>query len=196
MACKKCGEALPKDIGATYLKRSLCRTCYNEFRTVSMEEEPVCRICSEPLTSDNIYPNQGRVCRTCYLHHNNETRKRKRKAGTDESEPSDVSFEITETYTPQKKDDLYIFQNSRISDEKKIGRSHDPEARAKQLSQCQNFRIQILKTYHGQGYLEATIHKRLKARKVTEGDGQEWFKIDLTTLDMVIQGAVAESQLC
>ena len=79
---------------------------------------------------------------------------------------------------------------------KKIGRSHDPEARAKQLSKCQNFRIQILKTYHGQGYLEATIHKRLKARKVTEGDGQEWFKIDLTTLDVVIQGAIAESQLC
>ena len=119
MACKSCGEALSEDIGATYLKRSLCRTCYNEFRKVSMELEPVCRMCADPLTAENIYPNQGRVCRTCYLHHNNETRKRKRKAETDDSEPSDVSFEITETYTPQKKDDLYIFQNSRISDEQK-----------------------------------------------------------------------------
>ena len=193
MACKRCGDMLPANLCPTYLNRSLCRDCY---KTLNMEGDPVCRICSEPLTSDNLYVGQGRVCRTCYLHENNERRKRKREAGTDDSEPSDVSFEITETYTPQKKDDLYIFQNSRIPNEKKVGRSHDPEARAKQLSQCQNFRIQILKTYHGQGYLEATIHKRLKARKVTEGDGQEWFKIDLTTLDVVINGAIAESQLC
>ena len=185
MACRRCGNELPANLCPTYLNRSLCQDCYS-----------ICRVCSEPLTSDNTYVGQGRVCRTCFLYENNERRKRKREAGTDDSEPSEPSFEVTETYLPQKKDDLYVFQNSRISDEKKVGRSHDPEARAKQLSQCQNFRIQILKTYHGQGYLEATIHKRLKARKVNEGDGQEWFKIDLQTLDTIIQGVIAESQIC
>ena len=86
-------------------------------------------------------------------------------------------------------------QNSRILDEKKVGRSQDVDIRAKQLGQSQNFRMQILKVYSGQGYLESTIHKRLKARKVTEGDGQEWFQVDLQTLDMIVQGAIAESQL-
>ncbi len=121
--------------------------------------------------------------------------KRKREASADGEDDDEPPFEITEVFVPQKKDHLYIFQNSRIPDEKKLGRSHDPEARAKQLSQCQNFRIQILKTYHGQGYLESTIHKRLKPRKVTEGEGVEWFKVDLETLDLIVQGCVAESQL-
>ena len=86
-------------------------------------------------------------------------------------------------------------QNSRIPDEKKVGRSHDVDMRAKQLGQSQNFRMQILKVYSGQGYLESTVQKRLMARKVTEGDGQEWFQIDLQTLDMIIGGAIAESHL-
>ena len=86
-------------------------------------------------------------------------------------------------------------QNSRIPDEKKVGRSHDVSQRAKQLGKCQNFQMQVLKVYSGQGYLESTIHQRIKARKVTEGDGVEWFQIDLQTLDMIVQGAIAESQL-
>ena len=117
-----------------------------------------------------------------------ECKKRKR----DETRES---FEVVETFLPEKKDDLYVMQNPRIPDEKKIGKSHDPEARAKELSRSQNFRLQVLKVYHNQGYLEATVHKRLKIRKVTEGDGQEWFKIDLQTLDLIIQGVIAESQL-
>ena len=40
------------------------------------------------------------------------------------------------------------------------------------------------------------MHKRLKARKVTEGDGQEWFRIDLDTLDTIIQGCIAEAEIC
>jgi hypothetical protein len=86
-------------------------------------------------------------------------------------------------------------QNSRIPDEKKVGKSHDPEQRAKDLGKSHNFAMQILKVYNGCGHLEATVHKRLKARKVAEGLGEEWFKIDLQTLDMIVQGVIAESQI-
>ena len=198
MACKKCGETLPEDIGATYQKRSICRDCYSlHYRKVNMDDDPVCRVCTQPLTDP--YPNQGKICRGCYLHVCSERMKRKREASVegedDDEHPLEVPFMITETFIPQKKDDLYVMQNSRIADEKKIGKSHDPDARAKELQKSHNFKMQILKVYHGQGHLEATVHRRLKARNVTEGDGKEWFKVDLETLDLIIQGAIAESQL-
>jgi hypothetical protein len=87
-------------------------------------------------------------------------------------------------------------RNSRFGDgEIKVGKSHDPTQRAKELGKSQNFRMEILKTYHCQGHLEAIVHKRLKARQVTLGDGREWFRIDFETLDTIVQGVIAESQL-
>ena len=196
MACKKCGEDLPEDSCATYLKRSLCRSCYNEYRKVNMDEEQVCRICADPLTADNIYPNQGRVCRPCYLQMVNTNRKKRRQPPESDTEPIlEPPFEVTETFIPERPMHLYIMQNSRIPDEKKLGKSHDPEQRAKDLGKSHNFTMQILKVYNGCGHLEATVHKRLKARKVSEGLGEEWFKIDLQTLDTIVQGVIAESQI-
>lgn len=196
MACKKCGADLPPDIGATYQKRSICRECYNDlYRKLNMEGNPVCRVCSEALTTENHYTGQGHICRQCFTHLNIERRKRKREADEEIFEVVETILPSTADVLPPRGDDLYIMQNPRIPDEKKVGRSINVEARAKQLSQSQNFRLQILKVYPCQGCLEATVHKRLKPRKVTEGDGQEWFKVDLDTLDMIVQGAIAESQL-
>ena len=206
MACKKCGEDLPTDISATCLKRQICRECYNKYRIVNMDDAH-CRVCSEPLTSENIYPSQGYICKTCLrasykrpgrpLGSRDRVKRRlcqktKVEESVGEEEPQ---YEITETFVPQKKDDLYVMQNSRIPDEKKVGRSHDPEQRARELGRSQNFRLQILKIYPGCGHLEATVHRRLKARKVTEGQGEEWFRIDLATIDMIVQGCIAESQI-
>ena len=199
MACKKCGATLPEDLGPTYVKWSICRECYNEtYRKPNMDDH-VCRVCSEPLTEETVYFGQGYICKKCYLHVNGERKKRKREADAEAEaeaeQPPEPPFEIVETFTPQKKDDLYVMQNSRIPDEKKVGKSIDPEQRAKELGKSHNFKMQILKVYHGQGHLEATVHKRLKARNVTEGDGREWFRVDMATLDMIIQGCIGESQL-
>ena len=102
---------------------------------------------------------------------------------------------VVETFIPNKKDDLYLMANSRIPNELKVGRSMDPVRRARELARSQNFRMEIRKTYPCQGFLEATVHKRLHARRVSEGDGQEWFQVDVDTADMIVQGAIAESQL-
>ena len=191
----------------------------SELGRRSMDETTArhCNRCSAPLTPDNYYGSHKTRCKDCFKK---DITDRKRKRGEDaDSVDSEEPFVITETLLPlgvtqktsdqtpertqleaetplpPKQDDLYVMQNSRIPDEKKVGRSQDVSIRAKQLGQSQNFRMQILKVYSGQGYLESTIHKRLKARKVTEGDGQEWFQVDLQTLDMIIGGAIAESQL-
>ena len=180
----------------------------SELGQSSMDETTVrhCNRCPAVLTADNFYDSRKTICKACFREDIAERRKRKREEP--DSADSEEPFEITETLLPKselpleaeaplppKKDDLYVMQNSRIPDEKKVGRSQDVSIRAKQLGQSQNFRMQILKVYSGQGYLESTIHTRLKARKVTEGDGQEWFQVDLQTLDMIIGGVVAESQL-
>jgi len=159
-----------------------------------MDEHRVCRVCEEPLTAETIYTGQGNVCRTCFISSTAESRKkRKREAETERDEPP---YELTETFIPERKDHLYLMRNSRFGDgEIKVGKSHDPNQRAKELGKSQNFRMEILKTYHCQGHVEAIVHKRLKARQVSLGDGREWFRIDFETLDTIVQGVIAESQL-
>ncbi len=220
MACKKCGVDLPSDISATYLKRRLCRDCYNKYRVVVNMEDAHCRVCLGHLTPENLYPCIGYICRA-FFRANQKKKGRplgsrdrvKRKLRADlkrkiDEAASEPEYQITETMVPEiaehppvpplppRKDDLYIMQNSRIPNELKVGRSHDPVQRARDLGKSQNFRMQILKTYPACGHLEATIHKRLKSRRVTEGEGQEWFRdVGLSTIDMIVQGTIAESQI-
>ena len=160
-----------------------------------MEKDHDCRVCSEPLTEENIYAGQGFICRPCYIASTSESRK-KRKREAAETAQDETPYEVTETFIPERKDHLYLMRNSRFGDgEIKVGKSHDPNQRSKELSKSQNFRMDILKVYHCQGHLEATVHRRLKARQVTLGDGREWYRIDFETLDTIVQGVIAESQL-
>ena len=41
------------------------------------------------------------------------------------------------------------------------------------------FRIKVLATFAGQGYLESRIHKRLAHRCVKLGSGPEWFDVSI-----------------
>ena len=159
-----------------------------------MEQDHDCRVCSEPLNAESIYPGQGYICRPCYILSTSECRKKRKKEA--ETECDEPPYEVAETFIPERKDHLYLMRNSRFGDgEIKVGKSHDPTQRAKELGKSQNFRMEILKTYHCQGHLAAIVHKRLKARQVTLGDGREWFRIDFETLDTIVQGVIAESQL-
>ena len=155
-----------------------------------------CRVCSISLNADNTYHRMGHICKMCHNKACIERGKRRKKdADAEETSSDEPAFEITETFIPKTKDHLYVMQNSRIPNEFKVGRPHDPNQRSKELGRSHNFRMDVLRVYHACGHLEATVHKRLKARQVSEGDGQEWFQMDLQTLELIIQGVIAESQL-
>ena len=200
--CRKCASELTEDLSPSLLKVSLCRGCKNGYRMHKDEhlsdadgDERTCTRCEKELPSSFFYANNRSKCKACVLELEKERRQRKRAA-----DELDGTFEVVETLLPepeqtQKKDHLYIMMNPKIPGELKVGRSHDPTERARALSKSQNFSMEILKVYHCQGYNESTVHKRLKIRNVTDGDGQEWFKIDSMTLDMIVQGVIAESQL-
>ena len=132
-----------------------------------------CQTCQESLPFDDFYKNStGKdgfflSCKTCCC-----LRKRK-----------------------ERHDSLYIMENPRIPGEIKIGRSQDPEERAKQLSVGQNFRIVLKRSYGEKGFLEKTIHQRLKSRRVDEGTGTEWFKVSVDQADLVIRAAILEDEL-
>ena len=77
----------------------------------------------------------------------------------------------------------------------KIGRCQKPEDRAQALSAGNNFRLVVKQTYEEKGFLEKTLHNRLKRRRVEEGAGIEWFGISVEQADLLIRAAILEDEL-
>jgi hypothetical protein len=145
----------------------------------------VCIECQETLPVDVFYANRnGRhnVCKKCW-----KDRYPKEKRATE-----DASNETEHQVSP---DALYILENPRIPGEVKIGRSQNPEERAKALSAGNNFRLAVKQTYEEKGFLEKTLHNRLKRRRVEEGAGIEWFRISVEQADLLIRAAILEEEL-
>ena len=109
-------------------------------------------------------------------------------------DPSDVvdDLMIVEELTP---DSLYIMENPRIPGEVKIGRSKNPEERARQLSNGHPFTVVVRRSYERKGFLEKTLHQRLKRRRVEEGPGVEWFKVSVEQAGVLIEAAILEDEL-
>ena len=105
---------------------------------------------------------------------------------------SSNEFSVTEELRP---DSLYIMENPRIPGEIKIGRSRDPEERAKQLCAGNNYRMVVKRTYGEKGFLEKTIHKKLKRRRVEEGASVEWFRISVEQAEALIVAAIIEDDI-
>jgi hypothetical protein len=103
-----------------------------------------------------------------------------------------TEFAVAEEMIP---DSLYIIENPRLPGEIKIGRSHDPDARARQLSAGQNFRLVVKRSYGEKGFLEKTLHHKLKHRRVEQGAGVEWFKVSVDQADILIKAAILEDDL-
>ena len=150
-----------------------------------------CNACRETFPLDCFYKKTASKdghqsqCKKCF----DERRSRKRPLSEIEG---DDEFLVTEEIMP---DSLYTMENPRISGEVKVGRSHNPEERAKQLSAGNNFRLAVKQVYVGKGYLEKTVHQRLKARRVEEVAGTEWFKISTYQADTIIKAAILEDDL-
>ena len=147
----------------------------------------ICKRCDADLLPSNFYDSNKSICRQCYRD-DVAKNKQKRSVNMDED---DVELGVVEILDP---DDLYVMKNSRLP-EYKVGRSHNCDVRAKDLSKGQNFKMEIVRVYKQQGHLESMIHQRVKSRKFPDGEGREWFTLELETLEMIIQGVIAESTL-
>jgi hypothetical protein len=111
----------------------------------------------------------------------------KRRESSDEGD-----FAVTAEYFP---DSLCIMENPRIPGEVKIGRSQNPEERAKQLSAGNNFRLVVRRSYGEKGFFEKTLHQKLKRRRVEEVAGVERFKVSVDQADILIRAAILEDEL-
>jgi hypothetical protein len=83
-------------------------------------------------------------------------------------------------------DDLYVMCNSLLPGLYKVGRAINPKKRACQLMASQPFRIKVLATFPGMGFLERGVHKSLDSFKVRSGPGIEWFRCELQTAVLCI----------
>ena len=131
-------------------------------------------------------------CKQCQNKRNRESR---RAARSEVSSSSSSSSEISDfgTEAVPAGYDLYVLTNPRIPGEYKVGRSRDAEQRREDLQNGQNFRMEIVATFPGNGYAEGLVHDRLAHSRVHEGAGREWFRASLSDVLHAI-GRVLESE--
>ena len=127
-------------------------------------------------------------CKQCQ---NKRSRESRRAARSEVSSSSEISDFGTETVPAGY--DLYVLANPRIPGEYKVGRSRDAEQRREDLQNGQNFRMEIVATFPGNGYTEGLVHDRLAHSRVHEGAGREWFRASLSDILHAI-GRVLESE--
>lgn len=157
------------------LKR--CSKCHLEF---NLDE-----FCKSAKTKDGLHS----YCKVCLKNYVTD-RKRPRE-DTDTFEESCLS-----TLEPNDDpDSLYIMENPRIPGEIKIGRSHSPEDRAKQIASGNNFRLIVKYSYGGKGFLEKTLHHKLKRLRVEGAASIEWFKLTTEQADLIIKATILEHEL-
>jgi hypothetical protein len=206
IVAEKSSEKLERMLWGTESSSSSADICLSPKPSETAVEgaSKVCSFCHETLPLDSFYINStnrtdGRQsrCKKCF-----DLYRAARKRCPEDSVSSDGqaevqsdcldSFRITENLRP---DSLYIMENLRIPGEVKIGRSQNPEERAKQLAAGNNFRVVVQRSYGEKGFLEKTLHQKLKKRRVEEGAGLEWFRISVEEADLLIRAAILEDNL-
>ena len=131
-------------------------------------------------------------CKICQNRANRETQLR-RAARSEASSHSEDSEESTGSEAVPAGYDLYVLTNPRIPGEYKVGRSKGVEQRREDLQNGQNFRMEVVATFPGNGYAEGSVHDRLAHSRVSEGPGREWFRASLSDILHAI-GRVLESE--
>ena len=86
---------------------------------------------------------------------------------------------------PEKKDSLYILGCSMMPGILKVGRSADPQARAKEIQASQPYFAQLVAVFPQKGHIEAVVHARLAKRRV-EAPGREWFHAPLSEVLQIV----------
>ena len=132
-----------------------------------------------------------RYCKPCQNRRCRESRRATRSEGS-RSSSSEISDFGTEAIPAGY--DLYVITNPRIPGEYKVGRSKGVEQRRDDLQNGQNFRMEVVATFPGNGYAEGLVHGRLAHSRVHEGAGREWFRASLSDVLHAI-GRVLESEM-
>ena len=73
---------------------------------------------------------------------------------------------------------LYIMTSTALPGLCKVGRSHDPQARAAELHEAMPFFLQIYSVFWAKGHEERRAHEALALFKLHGVPGQEWFQIE------------------
>ena len=151
----------------------------------------VCNLCHESVPLEDFYKRHGARdgkqswCKACML----KNHKLRSEAPSVECSSE---YTVTQEIVP---DALYIMENPRIPGDIKIGRSRNPEERAKQLCAGDNYCVVVKRAYGEKGFLEKTIHKKLKRRRVEEGSSVEWFRISVEQAEALIVAAIIEDDI-
>ena len=146
--------------------------------------------CSEFYkTGNSLFPQ----CKSCTIARSKEWRLEKKTQDLtrftfdpEEAVPND---------TPQGPDSLHVLTNPLIPGMVKVGRSHLPHERAKQLSVSQPFELVASYLYEGLGFLEPFLHRKLKPKQVQGGRGREWFRLEPEQADTLIRATQFEHGL-
>ena len=105
-------------------------------------------------------------CAACLRDYNDQKFARaQREAWSDNSDPSEVD----------ERGDLYIFRNSRIPGEYKVGRSKSIQKRRSELQSSQNYEMLVVASSPSAGVAEGAVHARLAYCKVRGVPGRELF---------------------
>ena len=123
-----------------------CRRC--------QEVKPRVSFARHPATTDRLQS----YCRGCFREYHAAS-----KPESDQEPDSDPG-------------DLYVMRIAFDDDNRfgvKVGRSRDPDARARQLARSLPFSLEVLATFPGQGGREAEVHCRLA--RFRNSVSREWF---------------------
>lgn len=166
----------------TSLALKVCGKCHGSF--------PFGDFYNHPSNKDGKHG----WCKDCVRASSARSRESQRRQSDAASCSADFTSEFTVTHELVP-DALYIMENPRIPGEIKIGRSRDPQERAKQLCAGNNYRMVVKRTWGEKGFLEKTIHKKLKRRRVEEGSSVEWFRISVEQAEALIVAAIIEDDI-
>ncbi len=74
-------------------------------------------------------------------------------------------------------DRLYILTSPALPGICKVGRSHDPQARASELCEGMPFFLHLWNVFWGRGKEETVAHQALNSYRIREVPGVEWFRL-------------------
>ena len=149
-------------------------------------------MCNQWKEPSEYHPSRkGSQCKECYNKSQRERQRENRLLIAREAASSASSSDGLTSWG----ESLYIVSNPRIGGEVKVGRAACPSGRAQQLSQGQNFTLEMCHAYPHKGFLETTVHRRLAPWQVSEGPGREWFRLLPEQADVLVQAIILEHDL-